>query len=203
VAPLLPGAPGCLVLVTSRSRLAGLDNTRRLSLDTLTVPDAVTLFVQIASEDENLRDQPADLVAELVELCGRLPLAIRIASARLRSHPSWTLSHLVERLRDPRHRLDELAAGHRSVTAALDRSYQRLSPEQQHAYLLLGLHPGPDIDEYATAALLDSTPVRATRILDQLLDAHLLLEPAAGRYRLPDLTRAHAAHTATRNGIAP
>ncbi|MFD0525782.1 hypothetical protein [Paractinoplanes durhamensis] len=126
-------------------------------------------------------------------------LAIRIAAARLRSHPTWTPGHLVERLRDRRHRLAELEAGQRSVAAALDLSYRRLSPRQQHAYQRLGLHSGPDIDERSTAALLDSSPIAATQILDQLLDANLLLEPAAGRYRFHDLTRAHAAHTAARD----
>ena len=116
-------------------------------------------------------------MAELVELCGRLPLAIRIAAARLRSHPAWNLLHLVQRLRDQQHRLGELEAGQRSVTAALDLSYQHLTADQQRTYRLLGLHPGPDIDPYATAALLDSTPQHAGRLLDQLLDAHLLQEP--------------------------
>jgi DNA-binding SARP family transcriptional activator/tetratricopeptide (TPR) repeat protein len=202
VAPLLPGAPGCLVLVTSRRRLAGLDHTDTLSLDMLPVADAATLFVRTAGEDR-LHGQPPELVAELAELCGRLPLAIRIAAARLRSHPAWTPSHLVGRLRDQRHRLIELEAGHRSITATLDLSYQHLSLDQRRAYQLLGLHPGPDVDAYATAALLDSTVIHASRMLDQLLDANLLLEPTANRYRFHDLTRAHAAETATRDLTEP
>jgi len=198
VAPLLPGSPGCLVLITSRSRLAGLDHTRTLSLDTLPAADAAHLLVETAGEDR-LRDEPPDLIAEVVELCGRLPLAIRIAAARLRSHQAWDLLHLAQRLRDQQHRLSELEAGQRSVTATLDLSYQQLSPDLQRTYRLLGLHPGPDIDVYATAALLDATPSHASRLLDQLLDAHLLIEPATGRYRLHDLIRAHAAHTAARD----
>ncbi|MEJ3749426.1 tetratricopeptide repeat protein [Actinomycetes bacterium KLBMP 9797] len=192
VASLLPGSPGCLVLVTSRRRLAGLDHTLMLSLDTLPTPDAVALFTQTTGESR-LRDESPELLAELVELCGRLPLALRIAAARLRSHPAWRLSDLVERLRDQRHRLVELEAGQRSVTAALDLSYRNLSADQRRAYRMVGLHPGPDLDVYATAALLDSTVVHASRMLDQLLDAHLLLEPVAGRHRFHDLTRAHAA----------
>jgi DNA-binding SARP family transcriptional activator/tetratricopeptide (TPR) repeat protein len=198
VAPLLPGAAGCLVLVTSRRRLAGLDHTHTLSLDTLPVADAVRLFTHTAGESR-LGDQPPDLLAEMVELCGRLPLAIRIAAARLRSHPTWDLSHLVQRLRDQQHRLVELEAGQRSVTAALDLSYQHLSADQQQTYGLLGLHPGPDIEPYAAAALIGATPAEAGRLLDQLLEANLLLEPVPGRYRFHDLTRAHAAHTATRD----
>jgi tetratricopeptide (TPR) repeat protein/transcriptional regulator with XRE-family HTH domain len=192
VAPLLPGTAGCLVLVTSRRRLAGLDHTHTVSLDTLPVADAITLFTQIAGEGR-LADQPAELVAELVKLCGWLPLAIRIAAARLRSRPAWQLRDLVRRLRDRQHRLGELEAGQRSVTAALDLSYQHLDPDQQQAYRLLGLHPGPEFDVHATAALLDSPLQHAGRMLDQLLDAHLLQEPTPGRYRFHDLTRAHAA----------
>jgi DNA-binding SARP family transcriptional activator/Tfp pilus assembly protein PilF len=202
VAPLLPGSPGCLVLITSRHRLAGLDHTHTLSLDTLPAPDAARLLVQTAGQDR-LSDEPPDLVAELVELCGRLPLAIRIAAARLRSHPAWSLLDLVERLRDQQHRLSELEAGQHSVTATLDLSYQQLSPDLQRTYRLLGLHPGPDIDPYAAAALLDSTLPLASRLLDHLLDAHLLQEPTPGRYRFHDLTRGHAAHTAARDQIEP
>ena len=201
VAPLLPGEPGCLVLTTSRRQLAGLDSTRRLSLGPLAVPEAVTLFVRSAGIDERLGESSSDLVSELVELCGRLPLAIRIAATRLRSHPTWTLSHLVERLRDRRHRLAELEAGQLSVSAALDLSFHRLGPELQSAYQRLGLHPGSHFDEHSTAVLLDSTPTGAIQVLDQLMDANLLLESTAGHYRFHDLTQAHAADTATRGRV--
>jgi DNA-binding SARP family transcriptional activator/tetratricopeptide (TPR) repeat protein len=198
VSPLLPGAPGCVVLVTSRRRLTGLDHTHTVSLDTLPLPDAVALLRQ--TDRGRLDDQPAELVAELVDLCGRLPLAIRIAAARLRAHPAWDLMHLVRRLRDQQHRLFELATGPRSVTAALDLSYQDLKVDEQRTYRLLGLHPGPDVDPFAAAALLDATLLEAGRLLEQLLGAHLLQEPAPGRFRFHDLPRAHAAHTATRDG---
>ena len=196
VLPLLPGAPGCVVLVTSRRRLVGLDHTHTVSLDTLPCPDAVALLRQSAGEDR-LAGQPPDLMDELVALCGRLPLAIRIAAARLCSHPAWDLEHIVRRLRDRQHRLVELEAGQRSVTAALDLSYQELNADQQRAYRRLGLHPGRDIDPYAAAALLDTTVPEADRLLEQLLDAQLLQEPVPGRYRFHALTRVHAAHTAT------
>ncbi len=168
VAPLLPGAPGCLVLITSRRRLSGLDHTHTLSLDTLPLPDAITLL-RLSVGDARLAGQPPDLVSELVELCGRLPLAIRIAAARLRSHSTWALEHLVERLRDQQHRLVDLAAGQRSVTAALDLSYQHLETDVQRAYRLLGLHFGPEVDPYAMAALLDATLLEAGQVLEQLL----------------------------------
>jgi tetratricopeptide (TPR) repeat protein/transcriptional regulator with XRE-family HTH domain len=198
VVPLLPGAPGCLVLVTSRRRLVGLDHTHTLSLDTLPAADAVALLRETAGESR-LAGQPPEMLAELVELCGRLPLAIRIAAARLRAHPTWDLAHLVGRLRDQQHRLVELAVGQRSVVAALDLSYQQLSGERQRMYRLLGLHVGPDIDAYAAAALIDGTPLEAGRLLEHMHEFHLLQEPVPGRYRFHDLIRAHAAHAVTRD----
>jgi DNA-binding SARP family transcriptional activator/tetratricopeptide (TPR) repeat protein len=201
VLPLLPGASGCLVLVTSRHRLAGLDHTRALSLDTLPTDDGVALLVRSAGPDR-LRGQPPESLADLVELCGRLPLAIRIAAARLRAHPAWDVSHLLLRLRDRRDRLAELDSGQRGVTAALDVSYQHLTSDQQHAYRALGQHPGGDIDAYAVAALLGSSAKHALRMVDQLIGAHLLHEPVAGRYRFHDLVRAHAAHLGSFAGDA-
>jgi tetratricopeptide (TPR) repeat protein/transcriptional regulator with XRE-family HTH domain len=203
VAPLLPGTPGCLVLVTSRRRLAGLQATHTLSLDMLPPADAFDLFVRTAGKDRLAAD-PQALVVEAVELCGRLPLAIRIAAARLQSHPAWRMEDLVERLRDQDQRLAELAdpgGGERCVAAALELSRQQLSADQRHLYQLLGLHPGPDIDPYAAAALADTSLVQARRLLDQLLDAHLVQEPAVGRYVFHDLVRAHARHTATREEV--
>jgi tetratricopeptide (TPR) repeat protein/transcriptional regulator with XRE-family HTH domain len=195
VAPLLPGAAGCLVLVTSRRRLAGLDRTHTISLDTLPLPDAVALFTRTAGE-ARVADQPPALVAETVELCGRLPLAIRIAAARLRAHPVWTVEHLAGRLRDGRHRLAELSAGERSVTAALDLSYRQLAGDAQRVYRLLGLHQGPQVDAPAAAALAGTTVARARRMLDELVETHLLQEPTIGRCAFHDLVRVHAAGAA-------
>ncbi|WP_285689839.1 tetratricopeptide repeat protein [Actinoplanes sp. NBRC 103695] len=205
VLPLVPGAPGCLVLITSRRRLAGLDHTRTLSLDPLPTSDAVRLLVSTAGGDRLGNESPDRLaeLAELAELCGGLPLAIRIAAGRLRSHPTWGLSHLIRRLRDQQHRLGELEAGQRSVVTALDLSYRHLDPDQQRAYRLASLHPGPDLDAYAAAALLGDSVPESRRILDQLLDVHLLIEPTAGRYRFHDLIRAHAANLAAADRAAP
>jgi tetratricopeptide (TPR) repeat protein/transcriptional regulator with XRE-family HTH domain len=202
VAPLLPGAAGCLVLITSRRRLAGLDQTHTISLDTMPTPDAVTLFGRIVGE-QRLADQSPELVAEAVELCGRLPLAIRIAAAWLESHPRWSVAELVERMRDQHLQLVELEHGSRSVAAAIELSYQQLPTAQQHMYRLLALHPGPDLDAYVAAALADTTIAQARRLLDQLLYAHLLQEPAVGRYVFHDLVRAHAASTVARSTTEP
>lgn len=190
VRPLLPATPGCLVLITSRHRLTGLDAALPLSLDLLPPSDAFALFVRIAGPAAAA--DPAG-TAEIVELCGRLPLAIRIAAARLRSRSGWRPAHLADRLRDHQHRLDQLVAGHRSVGGAFELSYQQLDPDQRRMFRLLGLHPGPDTDAPAAAALTGLGVPRADRLLEDLTDAHLLEQPASGRYRFHDLLRGYAA----------
>lgn len=191
VAPLVPGTPGCLLLVTSRRRLSGLDHTHAVSLDLLSLRTSVEVLA-IAARDERLGREQREHLAEVAELCGRLPLALRIAAARLRSRPTWTVAHLVERLRDHDNRLAELEAGQRSVTASLDLSYAQLAPDQQKAYARLGLHPGSDFDLETAAALTGASLPKTQQLLDDLLDAHLLQEPVPGRYRFHDLIRSHA-----------
>ncbi|WP_162908172.1 tetratricopeptide repeat protein [Allorhizocola rhizosphaerae] len=199
VQPLLPGSPGCLVLVTSRRRLAALEAGQTVSLDTLPQADAVRLFTQTAGRAELTTGTPqadAELV-EVMQLCGCLPLAIRIAAARLKNRPVWTVADLAERLRGQDVRLTALDDGQRSVHATLHLSYQHLSADAQRLYRLLGLHPGPELEPYAAAALVDSNSLQEVqRWLDELVDGHLLAEPARGRYRFHDLVRAHAATAA-------
>lgn len=185
VEPLLPGTSGCTVLITSRRRLVGLD-VRSVSLDVLSPADAVALFTRTT----DLTGSP-DLVTEIVGLCGRLPLAIRIAAARLRHRPGWTLGYLLSRLRC-RRVLSELVAGRRSVSATLDLSYRDLTVEQQWMFRVLGLHPGVDIDVVAAASLVRVSVSVADRLLEGLVDANLLQQDVPGRYRFHDLVRAHA-----------
>jgi tetratricopeptide (TPR) repeat protein/transcriptional regulator with XRE-family HTH domain len=202
VAPLLPGEGSSLALITSRRRLTGLDLTYAHSLDLLPTDDAVALFVRGCGSGR-VRDEPGHRLTEAVELCGRLPLAIRIAAARLRSRPSWTVVHIVERLRSVQDRLVELEVGERSVTAALELSYVQLDPELRSGYRLLGLHPGPELDPAAAAALTGRPAPRVRRLLDHLVDAHLLNEPMQERFRFHELTRAHAASAAAEEETEP
>ncbi|GLZ41929.1 AfsR/SARP family transcriptional regulator [Actinokineospora sp. NBRC 105648] len=202
VRPLLPAGPGCLVLVTSRRRLAGLDDTRAVSLDVFSRADAITLFTRATDHDPVAAARP-DRVAEIVELCARLPLAIRVAAARLRHRSAWTVDHLAERLRDEHRRLTELAAGDRSVTAAFDLSYAHLDRPRQRMFRLLGLHPGPDIDVAAAAALTRVPTDDAGRLLEDLVDAHLVQQRKPGRYRMHDLVRAHAARLVVQTDPPP
>ncbi|WP_232666994.1 NB-ARC domain-containing protein [Pseudonocardia sp. TRM90224] len=193
IAPLLPGTAGGLVLITGRRRLVGLDLTRSLALGVMTPADSVELLAKSVGDDR-VRGEPAERLHELVELCGRLPMAMRIAGARMRCHPSWTVADLVERLREHRSRASELDAGPGlSITAMLDVSYQHLPAAAQRLYRLLGLHPGPDITVDDVAALAGSTPRAAERQVEPLLDLQLLHEHAPGRYRFHDLTRHDAA----------
>lgn len=187
VRPLLPSSVRSLVLVTSRRRLAALEGAVPLSLDVLPAPDAVALFGQIAGRGRAEADPRA--VAHTVELCGRLPLAIRIAASRLRHRPSWTVAHLVELLRDQQRRTRFLAVGDRDVAAVMSLSYRCLDPVQRRVFRLLGLHPGEDVDTYAVAALAGTSLVDTEEILEELFECNLLMQHTAGRYHLHDLIR--------------
>lgn len=195
VAPLLPGTRGCLVLVTSRRQLTGLDQVHPLPLDVLRPPDSVTLFTRVAGTDRTSTSDAA-VLENVVELCGHLPLAITIAAGRLRARPMWTPDHLAGLLGDQQQRLGELHAGPRSTAAAFRLSYANLTADQQRMFRLLGTQPGPDVDVPGAAALAGATTDRARRCLEDLLDAYLLRQPALGRYGFHDLLRAFAAGTA-------
>lgn len=193
VRPLLPDGPGSLVLVTSRRRLIDLDAAQALSLDALVPHDAEELFNGIVGE--RAAAEPI-AVLDVLQLCGFLPLAVRIAAARLHHRPKWTVSQLAARLRDQRRRLSELTAGDRSVAAAFALSYQQLSDDRQRLFRLAGLHPGRDFDAWAIAALADVPVEQADVLLEDLLDAHMLMQHDADRYTFHDLLRAHARSTA-------
>lgn len=190
VEPLLPNGPGCLTLITSRRRLVALDGSEPFALDTLEPEKAAELFCTLA------RRTPADseraAVAEIVRLCGFLPLAIVLLAGRLAHHASWTIARMAADLVRAQDRLGELEAGERAVYAAFTMSYRELPPARQRLFRRLSLHPGPEIDSYATAAL-DGIPVSAARReLDALFTDHFLEEPAGGRYRMHDLLRQYA-----------
>ena len=191
VGPLLPGTAGCLVLVTSRRRLAALEDAAVLSLDTLPPAEAAVLLARLAGRPDL---GPADAgVGEITRLCGYLPLAIGMLGRQLAHHPSWTPAGLAADLAAAAvGRLELMAAENLSVAAAFDLSYRDLTAGQRRLFRRLGLHPGPDIDAYAAAALAGTSLAAARRGLEALYGQHLITEPARGRYRLHDLLREHA-----------
>src|SRR5262249_2879619 len=191
VRPLLPGTGGSLVLVTSRRRLAGLDDADHLRVDVLPVPEAVRLFRAMVDTRDSGEDPT---VEEIVRLCGQLPLALRIAGARLRTTRALSADRLLARLRTEQGWLSVLDDGERSVKAALAVSFRHLPAEQQRAFAVLGLHPGLEYEPYATAALLDASPQHALRLLEGLEQVSLVDQQAA-RYTLHDLVRAYAVTT--------
>ncbi|MFF5921026.1 BTAD domain-containing putative transcriptional regulator [Streptomyces flavochromogenes] len=190
VRPLLPTTPGCLVLVTSRARLVDLDSAQWISIDVMSPAECAALMAETLGERRYAAEPEA--AAELARLCGHLPLALRIATARLRNRPRWTLRYLADRLRDETRRLDELSSGQRSVAATLRLSYQALEQDCRTAFRSLALHPGGDLDVYAAAALLETDPADAEDILELLLDVHLLQQPEIGLYTFHDLVRSFA-----------
>ena len=190
VRPLLPAAPGCLVLVTSRNRLKALDDAHPLPLDVLDPADALVLLRRHAGPGRIAADDLAG--ARIAELCGYLPLALRIVAANLAHRRTWTTDHLETRLRAGLADLAVFNDGDRRVRAAFDLSYDNLTFGQQIMFRHLGLIPGPDSDSYAAAALLDTGLSEADTLLQDLTDRSLLTETAPGRYRLHDLLREYA-----------
>jgi len=190
VRPLLPGTAGSLVLITSRRRLAALEDTAQISLDTLSPEEAATLLARLAARPGMRAGDTA--VGQITRLCGYLPLAIGMLASQLRNHPARTAAGLAAELAAARDRLALMHAENVSVAAAFDLSYQDLTPGPRRLFRRLGLVPGPSIDAYAAAALDGTSLATARRHLDELYDQHLLAEPAAGRYQLHDLLREHA-----------
>lgn len=190
VEPLLPGSADCLVLITSRRRLIAFDDAEPLPLDTLPPRHAAELFRRLTHRAA--ASQETGAVAELVRLCGYLPLAIVLLAGRLAHHPTWNIAQLAGDFAVAHDRLTELAAGDRAVAAAFELSYRDLPAVQQRVFRRLGLNPGVDIDAYATAALTGIDLFSARSHLDALYTDHLIDEPSLGRYRLHDLIRAYA-----------
>jgi tetratricopeptide (TPR) repeat protein/transcriptional regulator with XRE-family HTH domain len=196
VRPLLPGTPGCGVLVTSRARLAGLEAARLVHLDVLEEPQALELLGRIVGAGRVAAEPEA--AARIVGFCGRLPLAIRVAGARLAARPGWPLARLAELLADARRRLDQLAAGDLEVRASLALSYQALTVEQQRALRRLGLLEMGDFSAWLAGPLLGIGHDQAEKLVEGLADAQLLdlaaVDPtgASSRYRLHDLVRLYA-----------
>lgn len=201
VAPLLPGSTSCTVVVTSRRRLTGLvtgHGARTLDLDVLAPAEARDLLARHLGR-ERLAAEPRPL-AELLDGCAGLPLALGIVAARAAGHPDFPLASLAGELRDLASRLDTLDGGEltTNMRAVLSWSYHALDPDTATAFGLLGLAPGPDIGLAAAASLTALPITRIRAILRDLESASLVGQHAPGRYRMHDLVRLYAAEQAQR-----
>lgn len=199
VRPLLPGSPGCMVLVTSRASLDGLavgEGARVLTLDVLSDEEARQLLAARLG-GERLAADPA-AVSELIRLCAELPLALTVAVARLMSRPGFPLAAAAAELREAADRLDALETGDpaSSVRPIFSWSYQNLSKRAAAMFRLVGLHPGPDLTAPAAASAAGISLRDARRSLHELTRAHMLTEQPPGRFRCHDLLRAYAAELA-------
>ncbi|MFE9454074.1 tetratricopeptide repeat protein [Streptomyces sp. NPDC006739] len=188
VRDLIPAGPTCLVLITSRRSLAGLDGAAPHLIDTFTVTEALDLLTRIAGHDRVAAEPEA--AARVIEYCDRLPLALALTAARLRSRPAWSLAELADRMQAGR--LAAISAGGRAIRPVFDASYQALPDRAQQVFRLIGLHPGPDFGAAAAAALAGITAREAVEVLELLLDEHLLQQKRSGRFELHDLLRAYA-----------
>lgn len=198
---LLPGEPGCLLLVTSRSRLSGLaarEGAQRLTLGLLTEPQAVALVEANTAAYRTGDDH--EQVAELARLCAYLPLALRIAAERAAARPLMPLHELIEDLRDESALWDALSTedGEEAdaVRAVFAWSYRVLPPAAARVFRRLGLHPGPHFAVPAAAAVTDQQSDGVSGLLDLLVGAHMLEQTGQQRYQFHDLLRAYAADQA-------
>jgi DNA-binding SARP family transcriptional activator len=195
VMPLLPAGSSAAVLVTGRSPLAGLPGVHQLHLDVLDTEPSLAMLGNIIGEHRVLAER--DTAAELVDLCGRLPLALRIAAARLASRPKWRLARLVGRLHNRARRLDELSYHGLALRSSIEVSYRALPAPAKRLLRLFALTTTPDVPDWSAAALLGAEPRHANEVLETLVEAQLVdMWPRPGQQPhvlLPDLIRAYAA----------
>ena len=201
VRPLLPGGSSSLVLITSRVRLDGLVaglGARLLVLGTLG-PNAAERLIEETSGMLGQGGRDRALRRRLAELCGHLPLALRIVGARLAARPQWSLGDLVEELSDEHTRLSALhvEGADTSVRAALDVSYRALSPVLAETFRMAGMFPGPRLGPYSVAALCSSSVAEARKRLWALAASFVVTEISKDVFVLHDLVRIHARELGT------
>jgi tetratricopeptide (TPR) repeat protein len=199
VRPLLPGSPGCRVLVTSRNQLASLvaaEGAHPITLNLLSMAEARQLLAGRIGHDR-VHAEP-DATDEIIARCARLPLALVIVAARAATHPEFALAALARELSAAHGWLDAFAGGDAAtdVRAVFSWSYRTLSDAAARLFRLLGVHPGPDTDLVAAGSLAGVPVTTAHRLLTELTQAHLVGEHVPGRYLLHDLLRAYAAEQA-------
>lgn len=185
VRPLLPGSPTCRVFITSRYRLADLEGTQSLNLDVPDIAEATEMFSRIAGA-QRAADQEA--VRQVVDICNRYPLAIRLAASLCRHREAWDAHDLAELLMQSASPMDEIDA-QPGISTVFDFSYRELRAADRQLLRALALHPGPDLTLDAIASLADIEPAQARKGVAEFVNAHMLEEPIKDRYRLHDVVR--------------
>jgi hypothetical protein len=196
VRPLLPGAPGCVALVTSRNRLRGLvaaEGAVFLAVEPLTADGARQFMARRVGNDRIAAER--DATDQIIIRCGRLPLALAVVASRAAVHADFPLAALASELSAAPGRLDALAGGDPAtdVRTVFSLSYRALGEPAARLFRLLGLHPGPDFAAPAAASLVGADVAAVGPLLRELADAHLISEHKPGRYESHDLLRAYAA----------
>ncbi|MBA2889339.1 AfsR/SARP family transcriptional regulator [Nonomuraea soli] len=201
IRPLLPLPAGCSVLVTSRESLSHIDDCVQVRLGRMPETEAFTLLAKLVGAERCAADP--EHAERIVRLCGGLPLALRIAGARLADQPGWHMSVLADRLADERRRLQELQAGDLAVRTSFATSWSALASSDEaldrsaaRALSLLGQLQVPDVTTDTAAAMLGGTWAEADLALERLASAHLLERGSSGRYHMHDLIRLFAAELA-------
>lgn len=204
VRPLLPGGSTSAVLLTSRDVMSTVDGVGHLHLDTLAVPDALDLLASLVGS-ERVQAEP-DEALHIVRRCGQLPLAIRIAGARLATRTDWTLATFADRLANAQGRLDELQHADLAVRSSFALSLDQLRSDSTRGdidparlFELLGLLDTADFTAPVAAALADGSPHHAAAAIDPLVRAQLVQPIGAGKYAMHDLVRLHARELLTRD----
>ena len=199
---LLPGSGACIVLITSRSRLTGLAGAEPLELDYLTPEQSVEMLGRIIGPARAASDPAA--AARIAELCGGVPLAVRVAGAKLLARSHWPLRTLATRLSNERRRLDELVVGDLAIRSSLELNYTELTELPRRAFHLLALLGLPDFGAWVAAPLLDVPVDDGEDVVEQLVELRLV--EVAGidtlgrvRYRCHDLVRLFGAEQAQRH----
>ena len=195
VRPLIPGGSGCRVVVTKRTRLTTLEGAALIDLDVLEPEKGLALLIKIIGPDRVGADPVA--ARRMVDLCGRLPLGLRIAGARLAARPHWALARLVHQLEDRQRRLDELRLGGMDLRESLRCSYRRVSTQAQTALRRLAWLTVPDFPAWTVAAVLHEPLTTGEEVAEMLVDARLLnvvQSDSAGRprYSFHELVRLFA-----------
>ncbi|MFI1917111.1 AfsR/SARP family transcriptional regulator [Nocardia sp. NPDC020380] len=190
VVPLLPGEPGCAVLTTARRPLTALPGVYSAALRVLETGEAVRLFTRIVGARRTAAEPEA--ARRIVELCGLLPIAVRIVAARVAARPQWTIVSEADRLAAERHDLDRFRAGELALTAAFRAGYEQLPPAAARAFRLLAAAQLPDLPLAATAAVLDTIEPLAEDVCEELVDRGMLETAGRGRYHYHDLMRLFA-----------